>query len=118
VKVIGGGRISDGFVVTPAVKAKIVSRLRKVYHMYVWAFGDSPLDLPMLRKADQAIVVVIAEKDRSKTMDAALLRAIDYDGLSAQQALLPNNVSPRLDITRLPLSDSRISSSSLLLPFL
>jgi uracil phosphoribosyltransferase/phosphoserine phosphatase/adenylate kinase len=102
VKVIGGGRISEGFVVTPAVKAAIVSRLREIHHLYVWAFGDSPLDLPMLRKADQAIVIVIGEEDRSKTMDAELLKAIDNDGLSARQALLPRNVSPRLDATRLP----------------
>ncbi len=58
VKVIGGGRITDGFVVTAAVKAAIVARLRDTHHMYVWAFGDSVLDLPMLSKANQAIVVV------------------------------------------------------------
>ncbi|CAM6002791.1 unnamed protein product [Sphagnum balticum] len=103
VKVIGGGRIADGFVVTAAVKAAIVARFREVYHMYVWAFGDSVLDLPMLSKADQAIVVVGEEQTRSKTMDAALLNAIDNDGLRAGQVLLPSNVSPRLDNTKLPL---------------
>jgi phosphoserine phosphatase/adenylate kinase len=102
VKVIGGGRIADGFVVTAAVKAAIVSRLRDIHHMYVWAFGDSVLDLPMLSKADQAIVVVGEEQTRSKTMDAALLNAIDNDGLQARQALLPSNASPRLDTTKLP----------------
>ncbi|PMD56107.1 uncharacterized protein K444DRAFT_632542 [Hyaloscypha bicolor E] len=103
VKVIGGGRIADGFVVTAAVKAAMVARLRDIHHMYVWAFGDSVLDLQMLRKADQAIVVVGEEQTRSKTMDAALLNAIDNGGLSAQQVLLPSNVSPRLDTTKLPL---------------
>ncbi|KAF8243481.1 hypothetical protein K440DRAFT_55619 [Wilcoxina mikolae CBS 423.85] len=103
VKVIGGGRIADGFVVTAAVKAATVVRFRDIYHMYVWAFGDSVLDLPMLSKADQAVVVVGEEQTRSKTIDAALLNAIDNDGLRARQALLPSNASPRLDTTKLPL---------------
>jgi uracil phosphoribosyltransferase/phosphoserine phosphatase len=103
VKVIGGGRIADGFVVTAAVKAAMVARLRDIHHMYVWAFGDSVLDLPMLSKADQAMVVVGEERTRSKTMDAALLNAIDNGGLLARQALLPSNASPRLDTTKLPL---------------
>lgn len=74
VEVIGGGRIADGFIVTAAVKAALVPRLRDVHHMYVWAFGDSPLDLDMLSRADQAIVVVSEEQTRSKTMDAALVK--------------------------------------------
>jgi uracil phosphoribosyltransferase/adenylate kinase/phosphoserine phosphatase len=103
VKVIGGGRIADGFVVTAAVKAALVARLRDTHQLQVWAFGDSPLDLDMLSKAHQAIVVVGEEQTRSKTMDAALTNAINNDGLGARQALLPSNVSPRLDSTRLPL---------------
>lgn len=58
-KIIGGDRLSDGFVVAPAVKAALVSHLQEVHGLYVWAFRDSPLDLPMLRKADQSIVVVV-----------------------------------------------------------
>ncbi|KAG0636937.1 uracil phosphoribosyltransferase-domain-containing protein [Tuber brumale] len=103
VKVIGGGRVADGFVVNAAVKAALVTRLRDIHRIYVWAFGDSVLDLPMLSKADQAIVVVGEEQTRSKTMDAALLNAIDNDGLRARQALLPSNAPPRLDTTKLPL---------------
>ena len=103
VKVIGGGRIADGFVVSAAVKGALVARLREAHHMYVWAFGDSPLDLDMLRKADRAIIVVGEEQTRSKIMDAALTNAIDYDGLRAHQAVLPSNASPRLDITKLPI---------------
>ncbi len=72
VKVVGGGRIEDGFVVSAAVKGALVARLREVHHMSVWAFGDSPLDLDMLRKANRAIVVVGEEQTRSKTMDTAL----------------------------------------------
>ncbi|KAH7019526.1 uracil phosphoribosyltransferase-domain-containing protein [Ilyonectria destructans] len=72
VDVIGGGRISDGFVVTAAVKAAIVSHLRNAAHLYVWAFGDSPLDLLMVKEADQAIVVVGDKQTRSSSMDDAL----------------------------------------------
>ena len=102
VKVIGGGRIADGYVVTAEVKAAVVSRLQDTYKTYVWAFGDSQLDIDMLRKADQAIVVVGAEKTRSTTMDAVLIEAIS-DGLQARQAVLPRNTLPRLDTTTLPL---------------
>jgi uracil phosphoribosyltransferase/adenylate kinase/phosphoserine phosphatase len=104
VKVIGGGRIADGFIVTAAVKAALVACLQNVHQKYVWAFGDSPLDLEMLGKADQAIVVVGEERTRSKTMDTALMNAIDNGGLQARQALLPSTVSPRLDTTKLPLA--------------
>jgi uracil phosphoribosyltransferase/adenylate kinase len=103
VKVIGGGRIADGFIVTAAVKASLVARLRDTHHMYVWAFGDSPLDLKMLSMANQAIVVVGEGQSRSRSMDAALMNAIDSGGLRARQALLPSSASPRLNTTKLPL---------------
>lgn len=103
VKVIGGGRIADGFVVTASVKAALVARLQDKHQLYVWAFGDSPLDLPMLGKAEEAIVVVGEERTRSKTMDMALMNAIDNKGLRARQVVLPSHASPRLDTTRLPL---------------
>ncbi|KAI0454118.1 uracil phosphoribosyltransferase-domain-containing protein [Xylaria acuta] len=85
VKAIGGGRISDGLVVTAAVKAALVSRLKDVYRMYVPAFGDSPPDPPMLNRADESIDVVGRESTRSKTIDAALIKAIEFDGLQASQ---------------------------------
>ena len=103
VKVIGGGRIADGFVVTASVKATLVSRLRDVHHMYVSAFGDSTLDLGMLGEAHEAVVVVGEEHTRSTTMEKDLLHAIENDGLRASQVLLPPNASPRLDATTLPL---------------
>lgn len=103
VKVIGGGRISDGFVVTPAVKGALVNRLQSVHGAKVWAFGDSPLDLPMLSKANQAIVVVGEDDNRSSSMEDALADAIDNDGLRACQVVLPSHATPRLDTTRLPL---------------
>ncbi len=102
VKVIGGGRIADGFVVTADVKATLVTHLRDAHHVYVWAFGDSVLDLPMMSRAHQAVVVVGEEHTRSKTMDAALMKAIRNDGLLARQVLLPSHSPPRLDTVTLP----------------
>ena len=103
VKVIGGGRIADGFVVTASVKAALVSRIRVMHHMYVSAFGDSPLDLGMLSKAHEAVVVVGEEMIRSKSMEKALQIAIDENRLRACQVLLPPHASPRLDTKSLPL---------------
>lgn len=105
VEVIGGGRIGDGLVISAAVKGVLVARLREFHHMYVWAFGDSPLDLDMLHKADRAIIVVGEEQTRSTTMDKALTDAIAYHGLQAHQTVLPSNASPRLDTTKLPLTN-------------
>ncbi|KAJ9421478.1 uracil phosphoribosyltransferase-domain-containing protein [Fusarium oxysporum] len=102
VKVIGGGRFSDGYFVTPGVKAAVVSHLKDVHDLNVWAFGDSPLDIPMLWEADQAVVVVGDEKKRSTTMDAALATAIQDGHLRARQVLLPSTSSPRLDNNSLP----------------
>ena len=103
VKVVGGGRIADGFVVTAEVKAALVARLREAHNLYVWAFGDSPQDLKMLRKADRGVIVVGEEHARSKTMDEALIKAINNDGLRLHQAMLPSNAAPRLDIIKLPI---------------
>lgn len=102
VKVIGGGRIADGFIISAAVKKALVARLQEVHHMRVWAFGDSPLDLDMLRKADQAVIVVGEEQTRSKSMDELLKNAIAVHGLQARQAVLPSNASSRLDDAKLP----------------
>ncbi|KAK5998992.1 hypothetical protein PT974_01377 [Cladobotryum mycophilum] len=101
VKVIGGGRVSDNFIVTPEVKAEVVKRLRNAHGLHVWAFGDSPLDLPMLKAANEAYVVVGDARTRSRSMEGALAKAIE-DGLEAKQVLLPKDVSPRLDEERLP----------------
>ena len=103
VKVIGGTRIADHFVVTAGVKSALVARLQEVHSMHVCAFGDSPLDLDMLKKADQAVVVVGEEQTRSKTMDIALSNAIHFYALRARQVLLPSSASPRLDNNRLPI---------------
>ncbi|KAK1995252.1 uracil phosphoribosyltransferase [Colletotrichum falcatum] len=105
VNVIGGGRVADGYVVDPLAKAAVVSRLRDRHGLHVWAFGDSPMDLPMLKLADQAVVVVGERQTRSRSMDAALLTAMDEDSLRARQALVPASSTPRLDLVKLPLVD-------------
>lgn len=104
VDLLGGSRMTEGFVITPSVKRAIVNRVRSVHKAYAWAIGDSPLDLPMMIAADEAVVVVGEQDRRSKTMDAKLLAAIE-DGLEARQALLPKNCPVRLDINRLPVVD-------------
>lgn len=103
VRVVGGGRIADGYVVTAEVKRASIASLRDGHGLYTWAFGDSVLDLPMLQAAHQAVVVVGEGHTRNKTMDEALLDAIDNKGLRARQALLPSHALPRLDTERLPL---------------
>ncbi|KAK3298098.1 uracil phosphoribosyltransferase-domain-containing protein [Chaetomium fimeti] len=102
VQVVGGGRIPDGFVMTAEVKGALVARMRDVHGLYTWAVGDSPLDLPMMHEAHQALVVVGDECSRSRSMDERLQNAIDERGLRASQVLLPRDAPPRLDTTRLP----------------
>ena len=103
VKVIGGGRIADEFVVTPSVKTALASRFRDIHNMYVFAFGDSPLDLGMLNEAHEAVVVVGEKPSRSRSMEKALQKDIDEGGLRARQVLLPPHALPRLDTRKLPL---------------
>lgn len=100
--VIGGGRLKDRIGVTPEVKQRIVQFLQTEQDAIAWAFGDSQLDLPMLKQADQAVVVVCDEKKRSKSMDEELTLAITEQGLYARQMLVPPTVSPRLDGSLLP----------------
>ncbi|PKS13138.1 hypothetical protein jhhlp_000480 [Lomentospora prolificans] len=104
VKVIGGSRALEhgSTVITPQVKSAIVEHLQQNHNLRVWAFGDSPVDLPMLAKADEAIVVVGDRAARSRTMDAALEAAIGQQGLKARQILLPSGSPPRLNTDILP----------------
>ncbi|PHH71167.1 hypothetical protein CDD82_6710 [Ophiocordyceps australis] len=105
VRVVGGGRVGDGFVVNPGVKAGLVARLKQ-RGVRVVAFGDSPLDMPMLQAADEAVVVVGDECSRSWTMEAVLRQALTCRDLrGARQALMPSHVAPRLDLVQLPRVD-------------
>ncbi|PHH76384.1 hypothetical protein CDD80_1566 [Ophiocordyceps camponoti-rufipedis] len=74
--------------------------LRHKDNLHVYAFGDSPLDLPMLLEANEAIVVVGDEQTRSRSMDDALDLAIGQ-GFRARQMVI-SNATPRLDEERLP----------------
>ncbi|KAF2719595.1 hypothetical protein K431DRAFT_330925 [Polychaeton citri CBS 116435] len=85
IKVVEGGRLADRFVVTPLC-----------HGVYVWAIDDSPLDIGMLSRADQAIVVAGEERSRSKT--------IEDDGLKVRQALLPEGSPPRLHPISIPIA--------------
>jgi hypothetical protein len=86
VDVIGGGGMTDGYVVTAAVKTALVARLQEIYGAYVWAFEGSSLDLGMLAKADQALIVVGEEGSKSKSTDGALENSTDNHRLQARQA--------------------------------
>ncbi|KAK3641776.1 hypothetical protein LTR56_011103 [Elasticomyces elasticus] len=77
------------------VKGDLVARLQGHHGLRVIAFGDSEMDLPMLKKADQAVVVVGEEEHRSKSMDRVLQEAIN-DGLEVTQARIPATASLRL----------------------
>ena len=104
--VVGSGRISDdSFAVTASLKASIAVLLRYNLDLKTWAFGNSSQDLQMLVEANRAIVVVGDESTRSKSMDTALLYAIEHDGLKARQVLLPHDVNPRLNSTILPIME-------------
>ncbi|KAL6717570.1 hypothetical protein ACLMJK_005485 [Lecanora helva] len=102
VQVIGGGRLADGIVITAEVKGAFVAHLQDHHKFYVWAFGDSPLDLKMLVRADQATIVVGEEHLRSRSMNKHLDKAIT-NGLHADQVLLPPSTPERLNERKLPI---------------
>jgi len=105
VKVLGNGRhtgFAEDVVLTGATKWALVSWIKDKHQKYVWAFGDSRLDLDMLESADQAVVVVGEEQDRSRSMDEHLLARMTEHGLRARQVLPPCTVRPRLDDNILP----------------
>ncbi|GMF81962.1 unnamed protein product [Aspergillus oryzae] len=104
VKILGGGRVADGFVITPSVKEVIANRVKVVHQAYTWAIGDSPLDLPMMSVANEAIIVVGDKQTRSRSMDSGLSAAIK-DGLHARQALLPRTCPVRLETSNLTVVD-------------
>ena len=101
VSVIGAGRLHD-VVVDDKVKAALVILLREHYSVRVTAFGDSPLDLQMLSRADRAVVVVGEEANRSKRMDLELGLAIQDGQLKAEQAMVSPGAPPRLNTQMLP----------------
>lgn len=77
VKVIGGGRISDGFVVTPAARAAVVRWLRERHGMRVFALGMGEEDVPMLEAAGPRGILVAQRgaDERDERAEAAVGRA-------------------------------------------
>ncbi|KAJ5531762.1 hypothetical protein N7527_005155 [Penicillium freii] len=102
IKVIGGGRLRDGLVVTPSVKAEVVRNLSTVQGLYVFAFGDSPFDLEMLKAANEAIVVTGEDITRSWSMENALAEDIGKNGFQPRQVALSQHATPLLNSTQLP----------------
>ncbi|RVX74435.1 hypothetical protein B0A52_01561 [Exophiala mesophila] len=105
VVVMGSGRGSNALVITPEIKASLVSYIRNVGRWEVLAFGNSPLDMPMMKAADEAFIIIGNEETRSKSMDDVLTKAITEDGFSAKQVLMTPNATPRLDTTKFPTCD-------------
>lgn len=103
VHILGGKRIQDGCFVTPEVKKAIVERLKLDHGKTVIAVGDSEVDLPMLKAADHAYLVVGKEDERSTSIDKLLPDAF-ASGLECQQILFPQSVSPRFDAGILPVA--------------
>lgn len=102
VKVFGSGRMENGLIISPDLKSSMISRLQNGHRLNVYAFGDSPVDLPMLKAANHAVVVVGDENTRSKSMESALSDAIRIDGLQARQILI-DTTTPRLNTTKVPI---------------
>ncbi|KAJ5939572.1 hypothetical protein N7466_002706 [Penicillium verhagenii] len=61
VDIIGGGRLSDGLVMTPELKERLVKYLRVQMERFVWAFGSKTQDLGMMIASNQPIVVCCKE---------------------------------------------------------
>lgn len=108
-----------GIIMTPDLKGAVVDRMHSVHKKFVWAFGDSPVDLQMLQKADEAVIVVGEKGNRSRSMEAKLDNAV-REGLDACQILMQvNQDAPLLDIDRLPvyqLRDDDLIQSILQIP--
>ncbi|GAB7328304.1 hypothetical protein MBLNU13_g00305t1 [Cladosporium sp. NU13] len=115
VPIIGNGLLSNGYVVTRKAKANIVTRPKHHHKLHVYAIGDSEVDLPMLKKAHQALVVVGPESSRSKSFNAKLQNAIENEGLRARQVLLPPDSTPRLDISKLSMVDLNEAFAALII---
>ncbi|KAJ5116888.1 uracil phosphoribosyltransferase-domain-containing protein [Penicillium angulare] len=69
IDVIGGARLSDGFVVTPHLMSQLAVTLKNKYNMQIWAFGDEN-DAEMLQHADLVTINVgKAVKPESEAKD-------------------------------------------------
>ncbi|RAH53010.1 hypothetical protein BO85DRAFT_481352 [Aspergillus piperis CBS 112811] len=57
VKIIGSGPLSNGYIVPPKTKEKLIERLRTVHNLQVWAFGGHGSDEQMLHRAHYSIIL-------------------------------------------------------------
>ena len=108
IRVVGNGnalKMYGDIIVSKAVKEHAVKCLQNDCNLQVWAFGDSPLDLDMMIRANEAVVVVGHEDNRSSSMDQALHEALRDPSFRPYQALLPKLVKPRLSADQLPILD-------------
>jgi uracil phosphoribosyltransferase len=104
VKVIRGGPLTgDNQSMTAVVKARLVTRLQRYYHLFVIAIGDSVLDLNMFAQADRTVVVVGDEQTRSTLIESELTKAIHEGRFSARQVILLRGAPPRLNTAVLPI---------------
>ncbi|KXT08873.1 hypothetical protein AC579_4674 [Pseudocercospora musae] len=96
IKVIGAGRIDNGYVVSGETKSLIVQYLQSNYNMQVCAIGDSKLDLAMLKEADSGIVIVGSPEIRSRSMSEHLCCSGGMESLYGKtyQVSLPPQVTP------------------------
>jgi phosphoserine phosphatase len=105
IAVIGGSRINDALIVDDSAKQSAVHYTKQLFAgttaatnsshsaVSVWAFGDSPVDMPMLVAADRGFVIVGDAQHRSTTMDTVLSSYIaTTTDHNLQQMLLPDNV--------------------------
>lgn len=106
VNLIGGCRAVEGYVVTPRTKADIVTFMQEEQKKRVIAFGDGPIDLPMLQAADYRYVVVGDNAIRSRSVEQKLVEAISTSqDFRPKQILLPPSVPYLLDEKILPIVD-------------
>ena len=90
--VIGNGRPED-HIVLPTSKADVVNHIKR-RGIHVTAFGASSSDIPMLKAANIAAVVVGPVLTRSEFMEQELTKALEEEGREASQILLNHNIAP------------------------
>jgi len=102
-KVIGGGRLPEGYVVNGAIKGAVVDLLHEK-DLRVVTFGQSILDIEMYEKADEVYLIAGGVITNSLSEEKALTKAITENRISALRILLPSAIDHRLDFDTLPIA--------------
>lgn len=100
-KIIDEKRIANNFVVLTTIKSVLITRLQKIYYMYIWALENNSFDLNILGKANRIIVVIDEKQIKNKVINAILINVINFDNFRACQIVLLNHVSSGLNIIKL-----------------